>query len=58
MFHALRLLIEKATGWGHTLWIASLKLEKEVDEVLHDSVFSCLMGTGIEAEVIHASEDI
>ena len=50
--HTLRLLAEKASEWGQTLWVASLDLEKAFDKVLHDHVFDSLLGTGVEVEVI------
>jgi len=56
--HALRLICEKASECGETLWFASLDLEKAFDNVLHEHVFGSLCGTGIETEVVDTLQRI
>ncbi len=56
--HTLRLLAEKASEWGETLWVASLDLEKAFDKVFHEAVFSSLLETSVEVDVINALRSV
>ena len=58
LIHVLRLIGEKASEWGETVWMASLDLEKAFDKLVHTAVFHGLAAAGIDDITMEAIKDL